>query len=78
MTDYTELFKITYSGTVRDLTTQIAGLTGVTNVSTSAGSSQTVDETLACDISYDTYETDREELSAQIETMDGVTEVVFG
>ncbi|WP_058365558.1 hypothetical protein [Haloparvum sedimenti] len=78
MTDYTELFKITYSGTVRDLTTRISGLTGVTNVSSSAGPSQTVDETLDCDISYDTYETDREDLSAQIEAIDGVTEVVFG
>lgn len=77
MTDYTERFTITYSGSVSDLNDNISDVSGVTNFS-SSGHNGDVDTTLNYDISYDTEITDRTGVANRIEQIGGVTDVTLG
>jgi hypothetical protein len=78
VTDYTELFTITYSGSVTALNNHISDLSGVTDVSSSGQDSGDVDTTLNYDISYDPELTDRTDVANSIEQIGGVTDVTLG
>ena len=75
--DQTELFTITYNGSVSDLNNHISDVSGVTNFSGS-GHNGDVDTTLNYDVSYDPELTDRTDVANRIEQIGGVTDVTLG
>lgn len=80
MTDeqFVELFKITYTGNVGDLRTNIEDIDGVDSASHSKHPYMDVDTTLDFDLAYDSHLTDRTSLANEIEDIDGVEDVIFG
>lgn len=74
---FTELFVFDYEGSASALRDELAAIEGVDSVS--LGTDYEVLSTeLTCDISYDSYATDRTQIAEQIETLDGTGEVIFG
>lgn len=74
---YTELFEVSYSGNVGDLTSHIKSAAGVERASTSEPSHRNIESSVQYEIKYDTHLTDRTELALYIEGFSGVDEVTF-
>lgn len=76
--EFTELFEATYTGSVGRLMNSVQDIIGVESVSYNKRQYVSTQETIDLEITYNSHMTDRTRLASDIESIDGVEDVVFG